>query len=682
MSHMTATYSPDDNKLRLYSLIRLDDETYKRVKALGFRYAPKQDLFVAPAWHPQREDLLIELCGEITDEDTSLVQRAEERADRFGNYSDKRAQEAAAARNAVQAIGQRFEFGQPILVGHHSERKARKDAERMESGMRRAVSMWETSTYWKDRAAGALAHAKYKELPDVRARRIKTIEADKRKQERNIAEASAMLEGWQLEGLTTEQALQLASRWHSSRCYPLADFPRDPPASQYEGEMGLWSALDGGVITVEQARAQCLNALPSAIAWAQRWIDHYDNRLIYERAMLQEQGGLVAERFAIEVGGKVLVRGDWLTVLRVNKAGGRINSVTTNRRFVRVVGIEEVTDYQAPAAEVAEKVKAATKVAPLTNYPGEGFIHITQAEWNAIGKDYRGTETLAATAIAGRHRVRQALGVFLPRLEVPQGADRLQRANCRHHYHAVYITDAKRTNPPAAPVDQAQAPAVPAPAPAPAPACVPVAAPVAPTPCAEPNEFEKMRTQLRQGVAVQVVNAPQLFPTPTDLAARVVNLAHVQEGARVLEPSAGTGRLIAALCSTGKSQNIVAIEINRQLADDLNRRFGCTQTDSLQAVEVIPGDFLEIDAGSIGKFDTIVMNPPFASGSDVRHITHALTMLKPGGRLVAICANGPRQQAILRPLAEARGGEWENLPLGTFKDEGTGVNTALVMIPG
>lgn len=679
MSHMTATYSPDDNKLRLYSSTRLDAETYKRVSALGFRYAPKQGLFVAPAWHPQREDLLIELCGEIGDEDTSLVARAEDRADRFEDYSDKRAKDAATARNAVQAIGQRFEFGQPILVGHHSERKARKDAERMENGMRRAVSMWETSNYWKDRAAGALAHAKYKELPDVRARRIKTIEADKRKQERNIAEASAMLKGWQLERLTKEQALHLANRCHSSRCYPLADFPRDPPASQYEGEMGLWSALEGGVITVEQARTQRLKVLPANIAWAQRWIDHYDNRLAYERAMLQEQGGLVADRFAIEVGGKVLVRGDWLTVLRVNKTGGRINSVTTNSRFVSVRGVEEITDYQAPAAEVAAKVKAATKVAPLTNYPGEGFIHITQAEWDAIGKDYRGTETRAATATAGRHRVRHALGVFLPRLQAPEGADGTQRANHRHHYHAVYITDAKRTNAPAAPVDQAQ-PTAPAVSP-PEPAREPVAAPVAPKPRAEPNEFEQMRAQLRQGVAVQVVNAPQLFPTPRELAARLVDLANVQEGDRVLEPSAGTGRLITALRDTGKSQHIVAVEVNHGLSDALHRTFKSAPAEVPQEVEVITRDFLELKTGEIGVFDTIVMNPPFAGGADVRHITHALTMLKPGGRLVAICANGPKQNAILRPLAESRGGEWEDLPPDTFKEEGTGVRTALVMIP-
>jgi hypothetical protein len=48
------------------------------VRRAGFIYAPKQELFVAPMWTPEREDILIELCAEIDDEDTSLVERAEE----------------------------------------------------------------------------------------------------------------------------------------------------------------------------------------------------------------------------------------------------------------------------------------------------------------------------------------------------------------------------------------------------------------------------------------------------------------------------------------------------------------------------------------------------------------------------------------------------------------------------
>ena len=87
----SATYDPGDNKLRLYASSRLDKDLYVKVREMGFIWAPKQDLFVAPMWTPQREDFLLELCGEIEDEDKSLVQRQEERAERFENYSDKRA---------------------------------------------------------------------------------------------------------------------------------------------------------------------------------------------------------------------------------------------------------------------------------------------------------------------------------------------------------------------------------------------------------------------------------------------------------------------------------------------------------------------------------------------------------------------------------------------------------------
>lgn len=113
----TATYSPEDNKLRLYPLARLSKDLYERVHAAGFIWAPKQELFVAPMWTPSREALLVELCGEVGDEDKSLVERAEERSERFEDYSESRADDARQARQAVSAIADNIPLGQPILVG-------------------------------------------------------------------------------------------------------------------------------------------------------------------------------------------------------------------------------------------------------------------------------------------------------------------------------------------------------------------------------------------------------------------------------------------------------------------------------------------------------------------------------------------------------------------------------------
>lgn len=442
MSSLSATYSPEDNKLRLYSTHRLDEALYRRVRDAGFSLAPKQGFFVAPMWTPGREAFLLELCGEIGDEDTSLVERAETRADRFDTYSIRRGNEADAARLAVEAIADNIPLGQPILVGHHSEKRARKDAERIENGIRRAVKLWETSEYWERRAKGALDHAKYLERADVRHRRIKRIESDRRKRDRSLIEARKYLAGWLAEGLDMERAKHLANGSHLYRKFPLADYPRNPPASQYEGDMGIWTALDGGVINESQARDICVRSYERGIEHNLRWIVHYDNRLIYERAMLGEQGGLAADRFEIVPGGKVQVRGSWATVVRVNRKDGKILSVTTNCRYVSVRGIEEIQDYTAPTEEEAAQMTAATKLPPMCNYPGEGFGQISKQQWDAIHKDYKGSDRVAATETAGAHRVRKVLGCYAFPDEQDFGK--------RHRYVPVYLKDAKRVDPPAA----------------------------------------------------------------------------------------------------------------------------------------------------------------------------------------------------------------------------------------
>ena len=87
---ITATYSPEDNKLRLYPSRRLDAETFERVKAAGFKWAPRQELFVAPKWTPAREDLAAELAGEIEPEEMTLAERATLKAERLDALAAKR----------------------------------------------------------------------------------------------------------------------------------------------------------------------------------------------------------------------------------------------------------------------------------------------------------------------------------------------------------------------------------------------------------------------------------------------------------------------------------------------------------------------------------------------------------------------------------------------------------------
>lgn len=679
----TATYSPDDNKLRLYPFARLDTDIYGKVKAAGFKWAPRQQLFVAPMWTPGRADLLTALCGEIGDEDSSLVERAEERAERFEGYQERRAADAQRERDNVARIADGIPLGQPILVGHHSERRARKDKERIDSGMRRAVKMWETSKYWEARAAGALAHAKYKELPGVRHRRIKGIESDKRKYERAKATSEMFINLWSADGLTTDQAVAIANdgRCTVSRCFPLAEFPRNPPASQYEGSMSLWSALTDGVITAEQAREIAVRVHTRSVARYDRWLTHFDLRLGYERAMLNEQLGVngaeangMAARFDFKPGGRVLVGSEWLAILRVNKSNGTVNSLTTSPPS-RVtwsshwnVGVEEVKDYKAPTEEDSAKAAKATKLAPLVNYPGDGFIVMTSEEWKKKPADYRIIRKAKATAEHGAYRYRVAW--------VPGGS---------YKQAQVYISDEKTKERPAA--DQAAAPVtfdrqreLPSDYTAPRPRS---------DESADDAQFSAMRNAIKKGGAAVVVT-PQLFPTPPDLGRRMVKLAGGVAGRRVLEPEAGTGNLIRAAWNdaTGADNcRVVAIETSSALVQGLRdmQRLQLYANDS--NFRIVCADFLEIDgpdalAGDVpepsplGLFDVILMNPPFANAADVRHIKHATKFLKPGGTLVAICANGPRQRDSLMPMAT----HWEDLPAGTFKESGTNVATALLVI--
>lgn len=547
-----ATYSPDDNKLRLYAASRLDPETYKKVHDAGFRWAPKQALFVAPAWTPGREDVLLSLAGEIEDEDSTLAERQEARAERFTGYSGKRASESAQALDEVERLAAMIPPGQPILVGHHSERRARRDAQRIENGMKRAVMLFERAEYWEERARSALLHAKYKERPDVRWRRIKKIEADLRKAEKTIAQSQKYLTMWRAESLDLNMAKLISSHDHISACFPLDTYPRPAEKSQYEGSRSLWSALDDDIITTEQAREIAIRCHERQIQHQQRWVNHYQNRLIYERAMLDESGGVVTRTQDFEPGGQVFSRGEWLTIIRVNKSNGAVSSVTTpNYSFLGYSGTmkvtpDRITDYKAPSAEEAAVASQAAKRPPVVNYPGEGFREMTKAQWAALPRDCKAVRSVEEAEDHGAYRYRRTMD----------------------------------------------------------------------------NNF------------------------------RLVTLAEISNRDHILEPSAGTGAILRAIRDTAPEAMCDAVEINSGLVRYLRENFN--------GVRVQCGDFMEWQ--SVQYYSRIIMNPPFSHGQDIRHILRAFSLLRPGGVLVAVCLNGPRQQEKLLPFSDVR----EELPRGTF----------------
>lgn len=111
--------------------------------------------------------------------------------------------------------------------------------------------------------------------------------------------------------------------------------------------------------------------------------------------MLDESGGVVTRTQDFEPGGQVFSRGEWLTIIRVNKSNGAVSSVTTpNYSFLGYSGTmkvtpDRITDYKAPSAEEAAVASQAAKRPPVVNYPGEGFREMTKAQWAALPRTVR-----------------------------------------------------------------------------------------------------------------------------------------------------------------------------------------------------------------------------------------------------------------------------------------------------
>lgn len=165
----------------------------------------------------------------------------------------------------------------------------------------------------------------------------------------------------------------------------------------------------------------------------------------------------------------------------------------------------------------------------------------------------------------------------------------------------------------------------------------------------------------------------QYFPTPAAVVARLLELAKLEAGMEVLEPSAGSGAIATAVAATGSA--VDCFERDPGYASVL------AGSGAARSVRVV--DFLTVTPEP--RYDRVVMNPPFTKNADVAHVQHALRFLKPGGLLVSVMSwsvtHQSRGTAKFRALIEHRGGTAEAVPAGAFAESGTDVPTVIVTIP-
>lgn len=270
-----ATYSPEDNKLRITCSYRFDDDLRAEFKNQGFRWAPKQELWFNPSWTPQAESFCLKLAGTIEPEQSTMIDRAEAKVDRLENLADKRGEQSNAYAKAASQIGERFYGGQPILVGHHSERKARKDHEKMDNAMRKSIECAKAVDYWNYKAAGVACHANHKADPGVRARRIKTLLADLRTWQRRINDANIGFKQW-----TVLVSKEGAEDYEAMIIHHLNYLESAP--------WGLWGDVDRGKLTAKEAALRALECNENKVnsPYYLRWVSHILNRLGYEYSEL------------------------------------------------------------------------------------------------------------------------------------------------------------------------------------------------------------------------------------------------------------------------------------------------------------------------------------------------------------------------------------------------------------
>ncbi|TXH15579.1 MAG: hypothetical protein E6R03_06960, partial [Hyphomicrobiaceae bacterium] len=238
-----------------------------------------------------------------------------------------------------------------------------------------------------------------------------------------------------------------------------------------------------------------------------------------------------------------------------------------------------------------------------------------------------------------------------------------------------------------------------------------------------PAEADRIK-QMERAMIGRKNDGLDFFPTPAETAKALIDAAEIEEGMSVLEPSAGMGHIAEQIREAGVDPDVIEYSNDRRelleakgfrvVGNDFMEMsprgftFGDVFRDkdgtegvmrglgglgSNRVRLVIDGDertakYVDRDdltgvrkSGYNSGYDRIIMNPPFSDRRDAEHVQHAYSLLKPGGRIVAIMGEGvffgqDKRAQDFRAWLEEVGGTSEKLAEGTFMDPSLPVNTA------
>lgn len=165
------------------------------------------------------------------------------------------------------------------------------------------------------------------------------------------------------------------------------------------------------------------------------------------------------------------------------------------------------------------------------------------------------------------------------------------------------------------------------------------------------------------------------FATPEPVGFKMVEWAGLNDGDKVLEPSAGHGAISRFF--SPNTENVI-IEPSGKLA-----ALAQMNTDG---AKVINSNFEDYNV--VNKFNAVVMNPPFGVGGKtaMAHVAKAFKHLRDNGRIIAIVPDGPSMTKRFERWYDSE--EAANaylvgevlLPGEAFKRAGTGIFTKILVI--
>ncbi len=184
----------------------------------------------------------------------------------------------------------------------------------------------------------------------------------------------------------------------------------------------------------------------------------------------------------------------------------------------------------------------------------------------------------------------------------------------------------------------------------------------------------KLLSLLKSGGTPNPTKEFQFFATPTTIAKKMAKLLAMEQGDRILEPSAGKGSLVDAIHYWYPGKLVEGFELM-----ELNREY----LSKVKSFKLIGEDFM--DCREYDGYDKIIANPPFSKKQDIQHILKMWGCLKPGGKIVTLASPSytyatDKVSVGFREFVERYAVHVETLAAGSFKESGTMIETRLIVL--